>query len=354
MLLWCDQDGMPLRRLVFLLLLSAPSSAMHAAASAPPPKPVVEILPYAVTASYAAQHGIALEGIPPPDASATPQSGDSVIYLLELQRGTAWRQWLVRLTADRPDPGQGDPASLPADTIYTSTGQALVYTHTPVALAVEFIGPFTNESNGAAKVATRRGRAVVSAESLELGLVRYCESSLPIADRLKAAGIAEPVYYGTGDKPKPDTIEAGQKAAAAFGLTPDEERLAFSVYFALRSFYQAASGITACREVLEEVIAKPSLWSVATNLGLNTSFNYGWHHVQSIPRDAVPLPSAAYLLPVTVGINTRFALKAAIIVTDTAPPLRTSAGIVAILAEHPEDPSRRVYLRLMSAQSGKR
>jgi hypothetical protein len=196
-----------------------------------------------------------------------------------------------------------------------------------------------------------RGHAVVSAESLHLGLVRYCESAFAIAARLKAAGIDNPSYTGSSNRPKPDVIEAGRKAVAAFGLTAEEERLAFSVYFALRSFYQACSEIPTCRNVLEQVIQKPSLWSVATNIGVNMNFEYGWHKVEPYPADQLPLSTPAYLLPLRMSVNGKPALEALLLATSTQPPLRTCAGIFALAAAHPTDENKRVYLRVLSARS---
>jgi hypothetical protein len=339
---------------VLLVLLVLAGLLPCVGAATKPVESPLEIAPYPTVIAYATQQGIRTEGIAFASESAPPQPGDEVVYLLTLQQPASRKQWLVRLVSRQPDPAKGDVRTLADDTLYSSTGLELRYTNTPTALDVEFIGPFEASATGQAKVSVSQGHAVVSAESLQQGLVGYCEAAIPIATRLKAAGIDNPSYTGSSNRPKPDAIAAGRKAVAAFGLTAEEERLAFSVYFALRSFYQACSEIPACRNVLEQVIQKPSLWSIATNVGVNMNFEYGWHKVQPYPAGQMPVSTPGYLLPLRLSANGKPVLEARLLATSTQPPLRTCAGIFALAAAHPTDEGRRVYLRVLSAQPATR
>lgn len=342
---------MRLLRAVALLLSAGFLGPLPAAAS---PRSPLAISPFRAVTDYAAKHGVPVAGIAFTPENGPAQPGDEVVHLLELQQPGMLRQWLVRITAGDPGLEKGRRVSIPDDTIHTSTGLELRYTNTPAVLEVEFIGPFEDGTDGGTQAVTRRGRAVVSAESLEVGLGRYCESSLGIAGRLKEAGIEKPVYYGVGRPLKPEAIASGRQAAAVFGLTPEEERLAFSVYFALRSFYQAAAEIPTCRDVLEPILQKPSLWSVAGNLGVHTNFEYGWQMVRVLDSPPLPLSAPVHVLPVRLALNGQPALQASLAVTDTRPPLRNSAGIVALVAEHPTDGDRRLFLRLLAARPARR
>lgn len=332
------------------MLLPLLATASLASAAAPPLLAPNEIRPSPAVVEYAAKNGIAIEGIAfAPEGSKT-QPGDEITYVLAVQQPAGQRQWLVRIiAAETPD-----TAAIPDDTIYTSTGLELRYTHQPAALDIEFIGPFEPGAVNRAQVTSSRARNIVSAEALQEGLIRYCESSVDITRRLRAAGIEQPVYHGMGSRPKPGEIEAGRKAAAAFGLTAEEERIAFSVFFALRAFYQAASEIPGCRDALEQVVQKPSLWSVASSLGVNSGFLYGWQAVLPLPPEHSPVSLPTHVLPVRLTLNNQPALISGLAVTDTRPPLRNGAGIVALFAEHPKDPSKRAYLRLLSARPAKR
>lgn len=325
-----------------LALAGRLSSASPATLPRTPP----EMQPFASAVDYARSRGLPTDIMLAP-SEAAPLSGDEVIYLLGLQQAHGVSQWLVRLTVGRSDTA----TRLPDDVLYTSTGRELCYTHTPATLEVEFVGPFTAEPAAAPPLSVQHGRTVVSAESLQLGMVRYCETSLGVAERLKKAGIDRPVFFGGDRPPTPEALAAGRKAAAAFGLTADEERLAFSVYFALRAFYQAATEIPACRAVIEQVIQKPSLWSVAGNLGVNTNFEYGWQKVQLLPAGQFAVAAPVYLLPVRLSLNDRPALQAGLAVTTTQPPLRNCAGIVAMALQHPTDFNRRAFLRVLGARA---
>lgn len=307
------------------------------------------IAPFPSAMAYATNHGFAGKKVElaPEDTPARP--GDEAIYLLTLQQASGRTQWFVRLISRQPDPAHGDATTLPGDTIHTSTGLELHYTNTPTALDIEFIGPFAPEGRNAPKVTVSRGHTLVSTESLESGIIRYCESALVISARMRVAGVENPYYTGSNAKFKADQIEAGKKAVAPFGLTPEDERRAFSVYFALRAFYQACSDIPACRDVLEQVIQKPSAWSLVKNLGVGMNFEYGWHRVQSLKLDDLPDAGPAYILPLRLSANQQPTLDAVLLATTTRPPLRTCAGIIALTAAHPTDEHKRVFLRLLSA-----
>lgn len=344
---------MPIPRVAFVFLFLAvclASQPLRAETLRSASSPLRIPQPAAGLVAYAARHGIPLQGISFASDAGASRAGDETIFLLDLQHPAGARQWLVRLVADMPARQKEEPKPLREDIIFTSTGLELHYPNTPAVLDIEFIGPFGPDTPGDAAVTISRGRTIVGAESLELGLIHYCESSVDISRRLKAAGITDPVYQGFGKRPGPDAIAAGRKAAAAFQLTSEEERLAFSVYFALRSFYAAAAEIPACRAVLEQVLQKPSLWSVAKSLGLNTNFEYGWHEVSRLPDGPVPGPGPVYALPVKLALNDQPALKVSLAVTTTQPPLRNCAGIVSLVAEHPADPGKRVQLHLLSAR----
>jgi hypothetical protein len=340
-----------LRKLIPFLFLTIAFACSNLQAEAP--VSLWDLKPVPGLKAYAEQNGIAIQGIDLTTEATASLPGDEVVYLLMLQQPSGQKQWLVRLVADMPDHRKGETKPLQDDTIFTSTGLELRYTHQPAALNIEFIGPFDANTPGSAQIQTRRGRTVVSAESLEAGLFRYCESSVSISSRLKAAGVANPVYYGSGGRPRPDAIAAGRKAAAAFQLTADEERVAFSVYFALLAFYKAASEIPACNDVLEQVVQKPSLWSLASNLGVSTNFEYGWQEVIRLPDGMMPVARPVYVLPVKLAFNGRPALKVSLSVTTTEPPLRHCAGIGSLVAEHPTDPRKLLYMTLLSARSGK-
>jgi hypothetical protein len=166
---------------------------------------------------------------------------------------------------------------------------------------------------------------------------------------VQAAGITDYFYSGSTSVPSAEAVARGQKTAAAFGLTPEEERLNFSVYFALRTFFEAAMEIPGNQHVLEQVIQKPSVWSVVSHFGVKTTFTYGWQDVQVAPEGKAAVQQPVYLLPVRLFMNDVPAVKASLAVTEPRPPLQAGAGILAICAEHPTATDRRLFIRMLSA-----
>ncbi|MBI2518423.1 MAG: hypothetical protein HYV95_16205 [Opitutae bacterium] len=305
---------------------------MNAILTARTENPALSTQPLPALATYATAHNIPLEGVTLA-ARSEPHPGDEVRYLLELTQPAGRQQWLVRFIADKPDKARGEPKPLPDDIFRSNSGHARRIHHTPTMLALEFIGPFTAGEESTTGVTTRYGRATVSAESLEAGLMRYSEWARAIAARLKAAA-------ASGARPAETPLQ----------LSPEEEHLLLSVIFSLRAFYEAASGIPACRDVLDQVLQKPSLWSVASNRGVNVGFNYDWNAVGMLPDGTLGLATRVHEFPMKMSLNGRPALDMTLTVTETRPPLRSCAGLVSLTAQHPTDKAKFLYLRLLSAR----
>ena len=312
--------------------------------------PLTDVPPNPQLVAYASANAISLRGWETCASALNPRKGDEVVFLFSLQQPAGFRQWLVRLIADDLTP-QEVAKKRDSNRMFTSTGLELEYTHTPAALDVEFIGPFDPVGGASPVVIVNKSRALASAESLSLGIDPYCRSSIEITRRLKTAGLVKPIYYGGDKRPSESAIAKGKAAAAAFQLTPEEERLAFSVYFSLTAFYSVANEIPACRSVLEQVLQKPSAWSVARNLGVGTNFQYGWQDVQKLPEPADGTRAAQFILPARLSLNDEPAVIALLAVTDTQPPLRNCAGIAAIHFEHPTDKNKHLFVRLLSART---
>lgn len=312
--------------------------------------PLTAIAPLPSLMAFATARQIPVEGITVASDGAASRPGDQVVLLLTLETAGVSQQWLVRLETDALTAKERALKPLPTDVIHTSTGLELNYPNTRTALRVEFSGPFQAGAAGPAP-SSRQARALVSQEYLDLGIARYCETALQIMPRALAAGLTTmPRYNGGSSRFSAEAVAEGKRAVAPLGLVPEEERLAFSVYFALRTFFSAAMEIPACQEVLEQVIQKPSVWSVLGRFGVSSNFEYGWHEVQIAPGVTVAGEQPVFLLPLRVALNATPAVKATLAVTAPRPPLQTAAGIIALCAEHPTAPDRRLFIRALSAR----
>lgn len=346
---------MQLLRVVQLCFVLAAAGTAYPAESSPPVKePLSTAQPFPSLVMFAASRDLPLAGFEVAEGEASPRPGDRVILLLQLsKRDTAPQQWLVLLELDELTAKERS-LKLSEDVIHTVTGLELRYANSPAVLRVTFIGPFAGPTSAAPRretdVTIKDSRAVVSREYLNLGIAEYCRVGLDVTARSTALGTKPIRYGGKGSPYSPETITKGKAAAASIHLTPAEERLAFSVFFSLRAFFEAAIKIEALQDVLAQVMVRPSAWSVATNLGLKSNFVYGWHQVRSIRDTQTGLNLPTYRLPLNVSLNGVPAFNAVIQVTDPRPPLEVSAGILAINVEHPTDATKHLSIQVLAAR----
>lgn len=341
------------RLLPMLLAVVAPRLA---ATSEPPlpatQDPLTEIAPIVSLQTFAAAHGLPLAGLDLAAEGAAPRKGDQVTLLVTLYDGTAFRQWLACLETD--DLTEKERAMKPPDdaTINTSTGLALRYTTTQSALRIKFIGPFDPTSATAPtpdKSLIKEARTLVSPEYLASGFDRYCRAALAITPRVNAIAIKP--FYSAGSAPRSaEVLKRAKPFTDAVQLTPEEERLTFGVYFSVMTFFSTAMEIDAFEDVLGQVVDKPSLWSLAKNRGLRVDLNFWWMWVQNVAADRTGVALPAYRFPIKIFMNGALGVTSTLAVTMPRPPLEACAGILAICAEHPTEPGRRVFIRLLAAR----
>lgn len=316
--------------------------------------PLTAIEPLPELVSFAAAGRIPLRGIDlgKPGPSLEPQQ--NVTLLITLMKDETLQQWLIQLSPDVLTENERARRIPPSPLIHTSTGRSMSYAFAHAALRLELVGPFLARPRATEaatpEIPVRRARALVNGKFLEAGIAEYCRSGLDITRRIERAGIVNPVYTGGSTRPAPETLVQGRHFAAAIQLTEAEERAAFSVYFSLTTFFGAAMEISAVRELLEEVVDRPSLWSVVRHRGVIPSFNFFWTAARAVEESRAGLPDSPFQLPVQIYLNGKLGLKATLVVVQPRGPLTTCAGIVALCAEHPAKPARRLFIRVLSAQ----
>lgn len=318
-----------------------------------PADPFTEVKPVPTLVAFASDHQIPLTGIDLAEAGAATRKGDEVTLLVTLFKGAAAQQWLACVAAD--DLTETELRLKPPRdaVINTSTGRALRYATTRTALRIRFIGPFSPDSSTARErnepALVKEARTLVSPEYLNAGFDSYCRSALEIAPRIKAAGVKP--YYTAGSLPRaPEELKAAKPFNDAVHLTPEEERLEFGVYFSVTTFFSAAIEVAAFRDVLEQVVKMPSVWSVITHAGMRMDLSYAWMDVQEIGGSQVGAARPVYQFPLRVYLNGALGTKTTLAVSSPRPPLQTCAGILAMCVEHPTDGSRRLFIRVLAAR----
>lgn len=105
--------------------------------------------------------------------------------------------------------------------------------------------------------------------------------------------------------------------------------------------------------LLWEVIEKPTLWSVISNLGASVVLRPEFHHAM---RRTSPLPGnydPTWSLPMQLDVNGRQALQLELLVADPAPPYSLCGGLFGATARHPRDADLEFSLLLLSARRGR-
>lgn len=129
---------------------------------------------------------------------------------------------------------------------------------------------------------------------------------------------------------------------------------------------EVAAGLGACerffdilrenpvmRDILWEVLALPSLWSIVTNWGVRVSFTVDFFAAEQVDPARFPGETRElWSVPLVVLFNGQPGLLAQVVVGPSGSPDTAVAGVYAIVARHPRDPERRVKVWLQSSRRG--
>jgi len=95
------------------------------------------------------------------------------------------------------------------------------------------------------------------------------------------------------------------------------------------------------------VLDPPPIWSVIRHFGVNQNWDY--RDFTQVEAGGIFAPLEAYRFGLKIKMNDTFSVKSAFVVTAPRPPLQTCAGILAIYAERPSDPTKRLFIRVLAA-----
>lgn len=278
-------------------------------------------------AAYAAAQGIRTDGISAPAESATGAVGDAITAVITYFEGRQSRQWLTtfEIAASTDEERQRKYSS---SSTFTVNGH--VYTYSTTAgfpLAIRTAGPFLPGKR--APEGEEYARTVIGPEMLGLGLDRGVRALLPVMQTVavnKRGGQAElPV------------------------MTAEDERAFGGLFVALTFFFNSVQATPGLRDILWDVVDKPSLWSIAKNLGIHAGLTFGDDLGPAETTGWARVEHALYRLPFMLNLNGTPALDCTLFVTTPKPPLLTSAGIVGMLAHTPGKPDRKLEIRVIAA-----
>ncbi len=126
---------------------------------------------------------------------------------------------------------------------------------------------------------------------------------------------------------------------------------------ALEAFYELAQDVPGLRSIASVAIDRPSIWKlrkIATGTHFVTSFGLG--KSKAIDPGAsrlLPVPTESFDAPFSFSFDDDPVVDGGMVVTKPMAPLDTTAGILALIAHHPQDPARQVEIVIISATRGR-
>ena len=104
--------------------------------------------------------------------------------------------------------------------------------------------------------------------------------------------------------------------------------------------------------ILWQVIEKPSVWSMVSNMGVDVMLRPKFNRVSSAASPISSVKTSTWRLPLSLEVNQRPALNLDLFVADSAPPLSLACGLLGAIARHPTEPNLDFSLLLLSARRG--
>lgn len=323
------------------------------------PQAALDVPLFGATRAAAREREIAVETIAPP-VDGPPAAGDTLTAIVTLRDRKQSKQWLVQLTSAELNERERSLPPIPETTLYSSSGNELHFSAAPAVVELRTVGPFLDDTSAGRrrtpKIRDQNGRAVVNGEFLRLGFAAACESLALIKRARENSLVADSEAFSvTGLPPTAEQLAAGKKFAVAAGLSLEDEQAVAGVVPALVAFFGVVSSAPGLREILWEAVQRPSWWSIIRRAG-RFEAGFTFHSRGLAPLDAAAwhLPGAlpTWQLPYTFSLNDEPALTCTLALTVPDPPLRTSAGIVGLVAQRPDHADPQLLVRLLAARRG--
>ncbi|MCB9877566.1 MAG: hypothetical protein H6835_08205 [Planctomycetes bacterium] len=104
--------------------------------------------------------------------------------------------------------------------------------------------------------------------------------------------------------------------------------------------------------LLWEVVEKPSLWSVISNLGAKVVVKPRFYELEHALSPVAAVPVETWRVPISLFVNDAAALHVELMVADSAPPYAVGCGMLGATARHPSNPDVDFSVLLLAARRG--
>jgi hypothetical protein len=122
---------------------------------------------------------------------------------------------------------------------------------------------------------------------------------------------------------------------------------------AIAGFFRVLKSNPATRDLLFQVVALPSLWSMITTLRIRASMSVDFFDSRPV-ADArfAAAGGGLWSFPLTLQLNQQPALIARVVVGQNGAPNGIAGGVYAVVGQHPRDSNRRIHLELIATRRG--
>ena len=296
----------------------------------------------------------ATAALAPPD-DVDPIAGDRVRYEITLHDGPRTKTWQLALTVaevatahiaewrtvpefeqrvvvEAPPRDERDAAEAAFVPEPVDLEQLLRESGRDVAVAALHVEAFAGDGTHLGT-----GESSVQVERLRRGLLPACRAGHRHRELMRgrvAAGKQAPLL----------TVDSATAA--------DLETVAIGVD-ACASFFRLLQCNPVTRQILYEVLALPSLWSILTHWGVRITFQIDFFAAERL--DPAQFPGEArelWSVPVVLLLNGQPGFLASVVIGPSGSPDGAAAGIYGLVARHPSDAERRVVVRMAAVQRG--
>jgi hypothetical protein len=309
--------------------------------------------PCATLIAAAQANDIRLDQIEEPSHADRLDPGDSVSALITLfDKGRPRSQWLVYLEVVAANPAEQKQKAQPPMVLYSSFGGTQKWVSVPAFVIVRTLGPFVDSARrtNPARAPEKTARFALNKGFLSLGF----HHAAAVFHRLEAGSIRG--TWRVRHSPFPEAeLAQGREMAARAKITPAQESGLLGAIPALLSYFEIVQHTPGLSDILYDLVDLPSAWSMIRSGGIKS---VGIGFVKGSAPTSPELwglteSARVYQLPVYLDLNNHRALNLTFVVTSPTPPLLSSAGVVGLLAEKPDDPQKYLTLRVLSARTAR-
>ena len=268
-----------------------------------------------------------LTGFAPPDDDASMREGDAALLGVEVRRDDTIERQLLLLEVARIPWVTGDDVKINGVSQPNGLGLRL-------RMARTFNVTWSKKSD--APGAT----PVVEQRSHEISLLQMRLQRFDAEGRLLQA--SEPMLYE-------EPLATGFWPYAIANATPRDTDLAFCLTLTLQ---ELATQDDVLQDLLFRVVDKPSLWSIATNLGAHVNMKWTGSAAETPPIAFPGFPDEVRRSALELVVNGDTAAWVTLFAAKPHAGTAACGGLVGAIAQHPTDSGRIGIVRLLATRRG--